>query len=387
MTKYDYIIAGGGLSGLSLAYYMNQTMLRDKTILILDRDNKTQNDHTWSFWEKGDANAFESVLLRKWGQVYFHGTNFSKVLDLGDYQYKWLRSIDLYNFVKADLATNPNIEFRQETIERIKDTPNGGFVITNQNQYLGQYVFDSVYALKLNLPRQHNMLQHFKGWEITTSNPVFDPTCPTMMDYRVPQQAAGVRFMYVLPESSTKAMVEFTVFSDALLEIPEYEIQLRNYLKEYWKTTDFKIEHEEFGVIPMTDEPTPDRDGKHVVRIGTAGGYVKISSGYAFQRTQRLTQQIVKNLVLNGSPHLAKKTPMNHFKRLLDSTLLNVLLKNRHSGKDVFTALYKNNDTPLLLAFLDEDTSLAQDLQIMSSVPIGAFIAGMFGAVKKQIGL
>ena len=137
----------------------------------------------------------------------------------------------------------------------------------------------------------------------------------------------------------------------------------------------------------MSDEPTPDRDGKHVVRIGTAGGYVKASTGYAFQRTQRLTQQVAQNLVLNGTPFLPKRTLIKHFKGLLDSTLLNVLLKNRHSGKDVFTALYQKNSTPLLFAFLDEDTSLREDLQIMSTVPIGAFVAGMFDALKKRAGI
>ena len=35
MQKYDFIIAGGGLAGLSLAYYMNQTVLREKSILII----------------------------------------------------------------------------------------------------------------------------------------------------------------------------------------------------------------------------------------------------------------------------------------------------------------------------------------------------------------
>jgi lycopene beta-cyclase len=52
MQKYDFIIAGGGLAGLSLAYYMNQTVLREKSILIIDQDTKTKNDRTWCFWEK-----------------------------------------------------------------------------------------------------------------------------------------------------------------------------------------------------------------------------------------------------------------------------------------------------------------------------------------------
>ncbi len=47
----DYIIAGGGMAGLSLAYYLNESRsLRDKKVLIIDRDAKTANDHTWCFW-------------------------------------------------------------------------------------------------------------------------------------------------------------------------------------------------------------------------------------------------------------------------------------------------------------------------------------------------
>lgn len=384
MQKYDFIIAGGGLAGLSLAYYMNQTVLHEKSILIIDQDTKTKNDRTWCFWEKDNRSPFDAIIHRQWQKVYFHGTNFSAALNLGDYSYKWLRGIDFYDFVKTDLASNPNIRFVQEHIERIKDTPTGGFVITTENQYLAEYVFDSTKALKLNLADCHNMLQHFKGWEIVTNKPVFDPTCPTMMDYRVEQRGVGVRFMYVLPESPTRAMVEYTVFSEKLLSPTEYDAELHKYLKDFLKIENFSIEHEEFGVIPMTDEPILNHEGEHVVRIGTAGGYVKASTGYAFQRTQRFTQALVKNLVTVGKPMSPKKSFKKHFKDWLDSTLLNVLLKNRALGKDVFTALYQKNPTPRLFAFLDEDTTLFEDLRIMSTVPLWAFTKGAFDALRKR---
>lgn len=134
MQKYDYIIAGGGLAGLSLAYYMNQTELRKKKILIIDQDTKNKNDRTWCFWEKDEQNAFHSIIHRQWHKVYFHGTDFSKELDLSPYSYKWLRGIDFYNFVKKDLSNNTNIRFVNERIERLKDTPGGGFIITDENQ-------------------------------------------------------------------------------------------------------------------------------------------------------------------------------------------------------------------------------------------------------------
>jgi lycopene beta-cyclase len=368
MQRYDYIIAGGGLAGLSLAYHINQTVLRDKSMLIIDQNTKTQNDRTWCFWEKGDG-IFESIVYRKWAKVYFHGTNFSEMLDIGDYRYKWIQGLDFYNFVKADLAKNPNIVFKQECIERVKDVSNGGFVITDQSQYIADFVFDSTYALKQNLPKRHNLLQHFKGWQIVASEPVFDISCPTMMDYRVAQRGLGVRFVYVLPESSTRAMIEYTVFSDKLLPQAEYETELKNYIAEFLQIKNYHVEHVEFGIIP----------------IGTSGGNVKASTGYAFQRTQRFNKLIVTNLLQSGQPFHAKKTIKKYFKNWLDSVLLNVLLKERASGKDVFTALYKNNTTPTLFAFLDEDTAIWQDLKIMSTVPLWAFTKAAVDVVFSRV--
>ncbi|NCC33692.1 MAG: FAD-dependent oxidoreductase, partial [Chloroflexia bacterium] len=50
MTHYDVIIAGGGAAGLSLAYQLINSPLRDYSILVIDKGNKQRNDRTWAFW-------------------------------------------------------------------------------------------------------------------------------------------------------------------------------------------------------------------------------------------------------------------------------------------------------------------------------------------------
>ena len=385
MKRYDYIIAGGGLAGLSLAYYMNQSVLRNKDILIIDKDEKKKNDRTWCFWEKDGSSTFDPIVFRRWQQVYFYGGDgFEQELDLREYTYKWIKGLDFYNFVRTDLASNPNITFLTATIERLTDTTDGGFVITDAGQFIADYIFDSITPLSLENEKRHNMLQHFKGWEITTPSAVFTPTCPTMMDYRVEQKGVGVRFGYVLPVSANRALVEYTIFSDKLLSPEEYGRELHTYIRDFLKIEDFSIEEEEFGVIPMTDERPKTSKRNHVIRIGTSGGYVKASSGYAFNRTQRFTQELVSQLLTAGKPKYPKRTIRQGFKRLIDSTLLNVLLKERHSGKDIFTRLYQKNPTPRLLAFMDEDTSFWDDLRVMSTVPLWAFTVGMFDALVKR---
>jgi glycine/D-amino acid oxidase-like deaminating enzyme len=39
-STYDFIIAGGGLAGLSLAYYLSQSSLENAKILIIDQSEK-----------------------------------------------------------------------------------------------------------------------------------------------------------------------------------------------------------------------------------------------------------------------------------------------------------------------------------------------------------
>jgi lycopene beta-cyclase len=44
MKPYDVIIAGGGAAGLSLAYHLVRSPLRDCSILIVEKEAKDQND-------------------------------------------------------------------------------------------------------------------------------------------------------------------------------------------------------------------------------------------------------------------------------------------------------------------------------------------------------
>ncbi|MGA0559950.1 lycopene cyclase family protein [Larkinella sp. VNQ87] len=383
MKKYDFIIAGGGMAGLSLAYYLSQSPLRDRSILILDKETKQRNDRTWCFWEQ-QTGPFEPILFRKWNTVEFFGTTYEGLLDIGDYQYKMLRGIDFYEFMKNHLAQFPTIEFRQVTINRVKDTPQGGFVIANDEPYIASYVFDSTFALNLKRPENHNLLQHFKGWVIQTEKPCFDVNRPCMMDFRV-EQHGDCRFLYVLPFDERTALVEYTIFNDRLLADAEYDTALIDYISRFLDTGNYTIQETEFGIIPMSDEPTQERAGRRVVRIGTSGGYTKPSTGYTFQRTQRYLHEIVQNLVAIGKPRRRKPWLRRVFKKYLDSVLLNVLQYRRHPADDVFTRLYQYNPPGQIFRFLDEDTTFTEDLKIMSTVPLGPFTVAALDVLRKKV--
>lgn len=381
MKKYDFIIAGGGMAGLSLAYHLSQSPLRDRSILILDKEEKKQNDRTWCFWEEGEG-PFESILFRKWQTVEFHGTGFAGPLDLGSYQYKMLRGIDFYDHVRSHLARFPNIEFRQATINRVKETPQGGFVIADDEPYMANYVFDSTFSLNLKDPDRHNLLQHFKGWVITTNKPCFDVNRPRMMDFRADQQG-DCRFVYVLPFNETTALVEYTIFNERLLPQADYEQALKQYIANFLDTGGYQISETEYGVIPMSDVPTKERPSKHIVRIGTAGGHTKPSTGYTFQRTQRAMQAMVRSLVSRGKPRRRPSWVRKRFK-LYDSIMLNVLEQGRYPADDMFTLLYQDNPTSRIFKFLDEDTSLGEELRIINSMPKKPFTLALLNVLWRR---
>lgn len=375
MKCYDYIIAGAGCAGLSLAYHLTQTRLKDKSILIVDKSPKNKNDRTWCFWEQG-GNSFEPIVYRQWPQVEFHGSNFSATLDLGNYRYKMIRGIDFYEFVQKELNNHPNIEWLYGTITDIKDTRNGAEISVDGEIYQADWVFNSLYAVGEQVKEKgyHYLLQHFKGWEIQTKKDFFDVKRATLMDFRIAQHGEA-RFFYVLPLDTRRALIEFTVFSGHLLQQNEYEQELRRYIRTFLKLDAYSILHVEFGVIPMNDHPFPQSCGKHIIYIGTAGGQTKASTGYTFSRIQQQVQQIVQTLLTTGQPFY-KQHATSRFK-LYDSMLLNIMEKNRYAIKDIFTLLFSKNNTSTILKFLDEQTSLGEELKIMSTTPYVPFLSAL----------
>lgn len=379
---YDYLIAGSGMSGLSLAYYLNKSKLSNKKVLLIDRERKEKNDRTWCFWERGDG-SFEEVVFRKWPTVRFYGSNFEQNLDLGNYAYKMIRGKDFYEYIWQHLNKNPNIEFLEANIQGIEEDDEAVTIKTDKGDFQGAFAFDSTYQLKLNLPKRHNLLQHFKGWVIETPQPIFNPSVPYLMDFRV-EQHQDCRFIYVMPFDEKRALVEFTLFTPALLPSHEYDEALKDYLQRFWQLTDYLIVETEFGIIPMTDEPIEEYPGERIVRIGTAGGYTKASTGYTFRATQKYLQGIVENLVEIGQPFRWREALSGRF-RLYDSIFLNVLQKNRYPAKGIFTLFFKRNKPETVFRFLDEETSITEELCIFSTLPTSKFLQAAADVIRRRI--
>ncbi len=391
MPRYDVILAGGGSAGLNLAHALLDSSLRDRSILIVDRDAKVTNDRTWCSWLSG-PHPFEPLLHRSWDRVRFTGGGADTVLPLAPYRYAMLRGLDLYEHSRERFAALPHVTWLQGEIEHVGDGGAGAEVVVDGTTFTADWAFDSRWvgrdytprtaAAAAGLPtlapdRHHYLQQHFVGWEIETDAPAFDPLVATLFDFRTPQRGPdgwdGMRFLYVLPFTERTALVEYTLFSAHLLPPAAYEEALREYLHGVLGVTDYRITATERGVIPMTDQPFPRRAGRSVMRTGTRGGRVKASSGFAFLRTAQDAQAIVRSLVARGHPFDVPEPPRRY--RLFDSILLQVLYRRGDLAERVFADLFTRNPVDRLLRFLDEEGPLTENLQLMATVPRGAFTA------------
>lgn len=368
-SQFDYIIAGCGCAGLSLAMHMiHSKKFTDKKILLVDEDYKNSNDRTWCFWEKEES-LFSSIIYKEWDQLLFYGKEFSRQLNISPYKYKMIRGIDFYMYCFEEIKKQSNFSFLFKKIENVFSNENTGVVINGQSLYC-TYVFNSILFKKPKLlKKQYWMLQHFKGWTIETEKNYFTATLPTLMDFRIDQQS-GTAFFYVLPLSPNKALIEYTLFSNTLLQDEKYNEALKAYIQKVLKIDLYKIIEEEFGTIPMTNATFSTRQN-NIINIGTAGGQTKASSGYTFNFIQKHSDAIVQKLTKNENPFFDKSLKKFTF---YDSVLINILYRNVFPGHKIFTDLFKKNKTTTVFKFLDNETSLAEDVKIISSLPAIPFL-------------
>lgn len=377
---YDYIVLGTGAAGLSLVMRMiDSPFFSNKKILLVDKEQKNKNDRTWCFWEK-DIGFFEKVVYKKWKDLSFYSDEFSGNLDISPYQYKMIRGIDFYSHCLKKIDAHPGIDIIYGEVRSVVVDP-AQVIIHLENRefrYAPAIVFNSIYRPLAVKAGELKLLQHFKGWVIESEDARFDVDAATLMDFRIPQEF-GTSFMYVLPTTTTRALVEYTLFTSKTLEPKQYDKQLRDYILSTLRSKNFNVIDEEFGVIPMTNVKINFFENG-MYNIGIAGGQTKPSTGYTFQFIQKQTELIVNYLVagkpLSGIPAASRRF---HF---YDSVLLQLLVSEQLSGKEIFTRMFQRNKASRIFKFLDNESTLPQELQLISTLQTLPFLKAAMRVVR-----
>lgn len=368
LKSYDIVIAGGGAAGLSLVCHLAHSPLRDRRVLIVEQDAKDRNDRTWCFWTD-QPTLFDDVVFRSWNQFQVLGGGFAKTLDLHTYHYNMIRGIDFYRFARQTALESGHVDFLQGRVERIEDGDQGASVLVDGQSYTGTWVFDSLFNWAAFQPDQihyHCLKQQFKGWEIETPEKAFNRQIVTFLDFRTSQER-GTHFFYVLPFSECHALVESVLCTVTPISWEACEQAVSLYLGNILDITTYRIEREEQGISPLTDWPFSRRSGKHIMTIGTQGGRVKPSTGYAFLRMQQDSSAIVRSLLQVGHPFSVPASPRRY--RFFDSVMLEIMTHHGERIESILTALFRHNSVERIFRFLDEVASPWENGLMTPSLP------------------
>lgn len=380
-TEFDYVFCGAGLAGLMLAYKMKSDLVFENTsLLIIDPEDKRTNDRTWCFWDDKPG-IWKELVSQKWHSALFKNVGSSLNIDLKPFGYRMIDGLDFYQKIHSFLATQKNVFFLKDAVLLLEETDEKVLVQTARSGlFIVKKAFDSRFAADM-IEKQTDypyLKQHFKGWFIKTEKPAFDPEKITFMDFSVAQNG-NTRFMYLLPFSENKALVEYTLFSEKLLPENEYDDAIKTYLQNY-ETGTYTIERAEKGNIPMTCFRFDKQNTKNILHIGSAGGWTKASTGFTFKNTDRTSTRLID--FLKGKGDFRKFNTRNRF-WFYDLILLDVLATDNQLGSTIFSEIFSKNKAESVFRFLDGQTSFSEELKIILSCPKKPFVKAFFGRLRR----
>lgn len=374
MKFYDFVIAGAGCSGLSLATALAKANTK-KSILLIDNKIHSNQDKTWCFWDSCSTPVLP-FNHTTWQNLSFYSDNYEKKEKILPFKYFGIRSSDFYKYQYEILERSENIDVVEDNIESIYGLEAGACLETKTQKFYCKYLFNSTsinVGEVINNYHHSGLKQHFQGWFIKSEESVFDINTVTFMDFRT-EQHQDARFFYVLPYSEKEALIEYTIFSKNLLTDQEYDEQIKKYVHETLKIEKYAIIERERGIIPM-EIIQPENTHTHIIPIGIVGGALKPSTGFAFSLIQNQVDQIVES-IKSEKFHFHKNIIQTRFS-FYDKILLHLLQKEEISKSNIFISLFKGNKISNILTFLSEKTIFFNEVKIFTSLPIRIFISAL----------
>ena len=358
MKIYNAAIIGLGPSGLAV----NKLIYGEKKYEIIAFENtKIENrDNFFGFWLTSWMLPFEKQIEKKWNNWIIRN-------DYVTINHKDEKSpycvISFKKWKDYCLDTNNKLNIKTEKVIKYISENNHYKIITDQNkEYFAKKIYDSRNIKK----KDHQLIQHFYGINICTEENKFDDQKLTLMHFTKEENA--LHFIYVLPLSPKKALIESTVFSKEICEEEWYRKRIYNYLKKN-NINKYKETSIEKGVIPMFFSEEKISKDQNIFNIGIRGGACKPSTGYAFSF-------LIKQILLLKNTNKNYVHVHKYLEKQMDKIFLNYLKNNSESGKS-FLELAKNLKGPEFRDFMMGQSSFLTKLKVIKSMPKLAFIKSL----------
>jgi lycopene beta-cyclase len=378
---FDLVVLGGGCAGLSLSMALAKRRERCPRTLVIEPRTEYTNDRTWCYWHDRSAPA-PFPALHQWPTMRVAHAGQSVSLDCQSTPYHMLAAQDFYANAQALIDRQPNIRLRQGVSVLGEPTRSDGVwtVQTTAGDVMARSVVDT---RPPRLPCRDGaaLWQSFYGKEIECNAAVFDPTSMDLMNFLTPDPR-HIPFVYVLPLTPTRALVEVTAFGAIPLGPRELGTQLDAAISQCVGNAAFTTQRSEHGILPMGLNEVPKPAHKSCVRVGLMAGGARPSTGYAFQRIQRWASECAHVLVSRGHPVPHRPDPLAL--RVMDRIFLDVLRADPSRGGALFFSLFSRTDPARVIRFLSGKGSIVDSLAVVAAMPVPPFVRAALALTRRR---
>ncbi|MFT5299687.1 MAG: lycopene beta-cyclase [Mariniblastus sp.] len=326
-SKYDYILVGGGLQAGLLALAIDHHKPQSR-VLLIEKNDWLFGNHTWSCHETDIPETvgwLEPIAYRQWPAYTVKFPKFEQRINMA---YRSFSSDQLASAVQQ-IASRGKLEIRTRTsVAKV-----GNKLLTTDN---GE-TLEAVTVIDCRGDRRDQLsncgFQKFHGFEVKLDRDWPDPL-PVLMDATMDQQN-GFRFLYVLPLSKRRVLIEDTYFSDSsTLDRQDSLSLIQDYLAER-SITQWSISREERGCLPMPFDASMKPSASSPLRGGFCGGWFHAATGYSLPLAVRFADTIATSPAGQVDQQILRLAKQNMFQAGF-SRFLNRLLFQLVSPRNRF---------------------------------------------------
>lgn len=348
-------LLGAGCASLSLHHYLRDTQV--ECVFYGQKTTALEKPHFWGFWKFDWLEDAASLSTKHWQEWQFADhqkliTHHSK-----NHPYHALKSTDWL----THCISNKMLDMRP-----IPSTNTDDLVLDSRTPH----------------PPKNSLVQHFIGQIVKTPKPCFNPEKAMLMDFRC-DQSRGIHFIYMLPFSTDTALIESTFFSKKLHADETYLNAISDYMRAVVGQPEFTVIQSEKGRIPMAELAKHD---PNLLGIGSNGGCLRASSGYAFSFIQKQVSHLA-TMLANGDKIQQQnqiKNPIRRADRWMDRIFLAVISHHPHQAPKLFMKMAKALTGDEFASFMSGQAGIKTYLKIISAMPKGLFLSYAFAAFKEQ---
>lgn len=287
----DYALVGGGLQNALIALGLFHFQPRARVALV-ERELVLGGNHVWCFHAGDLPKELEPVVapivVKRWSG---YDVFFPELERHVSQPYAAVSSVRLDAVLRAAFDAKPRSALL--TGVSVRHAAEREVSLEDGRRITARAVIRATGPAVEHSSRIAGF-QKFLGLELELEGAV-GRTSPILMDARVPQ-IDGFRFLYVLPFSPRRVLVEDTYFSESdTLD----EAALRRRVLAYAEAEGLRprrVLRSETGVLPLPRAPWPggERDESRPFSAGYGGGWFHPTTGYSFPAAARLALAVAR---------------------------------------------------------------------------------------------